>query len=303
MVHFTFDDSNNSLAYTITVAEDTTSAELIDLSDNSTVALDDLGPRSYAGNITLTASQATALENEQLFVVIKSATNPSGELASAITGYKGEGIVVGIIDSGINMQHPSFAEVGGDGYEHINPLGQGTFIGFCDPSHPDYHASIVCNNKLIGAWAFADTKGVSNFDTGAKSPNDEDGHGTHTASTVAGNIIDNPEINGVNFTRISGVAPHANIIAYDVCGYVSGGVYSANCTGAALMDAVDQALIDGVDVINYSISGGVNPWNDYVEIAFLNARTAGTVVSASAGNNGPTVGTVNHLSPGMCQEK
>jgi subtilisin family serine protease len=295
---FSFDSSDNSLAYTINVAEDTTSAEIINITDSSTVAsLTSQSARTYAGSITLTANQVTALEDDELFVVVKSAANPTGELGSVISGYKGEGVIVGIIDSGINMQHPSFAEVGGDGYEHINPFGQGNFIGACDPSNQYHDASIVCNNKLIGAWTFAATSVISNFDTGAKSPNDEDGHGSHTASTVAGNIINNPEVNGVDFTRVSGVAPHANIIAYDVCGFLSNGSYSGNCTGSALMGAIDQALEDGVDVINYSISGGTSPWTDYMEYSFLIARSIGTVVSTSAGNEGPSVGTVNHLSP------
>jgi subtilisin family serine protease len=295
---FSFNSSTNSLVYTINVTADTSSAEIINLDDNSVVAtLSAQSARTYAGSLSLSTAQVSALEDNKLFVLVKSSSNPSGELGSVISGYKGEGIVVGIIDSGINMQHPSFAEIGGDGYEHINPLGQGNFIGACNPSNQYYDASIVCNNKLIGAWTFADTAVISNFDTGAKSPNDEDGHGSHTASTVAGNILDNVTQNGVNFGRVSGVAPHANIIAYDVCGFISAGAYSANCTNAALMGAIDQALEDGVDVINYSISGGTNPWGGYMEASFLLARDIGIVVSASAGNSGPTAGTVAHVSP------
>ena len=53
-------------------------------------------------------------------------------------GTKGEGILVGVIDTGINLDHPSFADIGGDGYDHTNPRGAGDYVGWCDPANPDY---------------------------------------------------------------------------------------------------------------------------------------------------------------------
>lgn len=193
---------------------------------------------------------------------------------------KGEGIIIGVLDSGINFTHASFADVGGDGYNHTNPFGANNYVGACvvDPS--------ICNDKLIGAWDFADLFGE--FD----GVRDDNGHGTHTASTSAGNVISATVTTNTGFsyeTTISGVAPHANIIAYDVC--VDG------CPGVSLLAAINQAVTDGVDVINYSISGGTNPFIDPVEQAFLVANEAGIFVSASAGNDGPTASTVNHVSP------
>ncbi len=79
--------------------------------------------------------------------------------ATGLTGTKGEGVVVGILDLGINHDHPSFAEVGPvDGYVHINPNGSGTFLGWCDPGNPNYTPAYAtfCNDKLIGAWDFVD---------------------------------------------------------------------------------------------------------------------------------------------------
>ena len=58
-----------------------------------------------------------------------------------------------------------------------------------------------------------------------------------------------------------------------------------------------QAVLDGVTVINFSISGGTDPFTDPVELAFLDAYAAGVLVSTSAGNDGPGAGTANHLSP------
>src|SRR5690606_6805865 len=84
--------------------------------------------------------------------------------------------------------------------------------------------------------------------------------------------------------RISGVAPHANIIAYAAC-----------CTGSALQAARDQALLDGVDIINYSIgadSPTPDPYNDVEALSWLALRDAGIFVATSAGNSGPGISTV-----------
>jgi hypothetical protein len=191
------------------------------------------------------------------------------------TGTMGEGVIVGIIDSGINWGHPSFADVGDDGYDHTNPFGAGNYVGGgCA------EAGVSCNDKLIGMWDF----------TGSTAA-DTDGHGSHTASTVAGNVV-NAAVVGPTLSvtsTISGVAPHANVIAYKVC--------NPGCPGAATIMAVDHAITETVSVLNYSISGGDQPWSDSVELAFLDAFNAGIFVSASAGNNGPGASTNAHTSP------
>jgi uncharacterized repeat protein (TIGR01451 family) len=199
--------------------------------------------------------------------------------------YKGEGIVIGTIDTGISPGNRSFAETGEDGYTPTNPLGEGNFLGACDPSNAEqYDPDFVCNSKLIGAYEF-----------GGANPNgsavDYDGHGSHTASTSGGNVvhdvtIDSPTFDG-DTTSISGVAPHANVISYLGC-----------CTGAGLTASIDQAIADGVDVINYSIgsSDPGNPWADLTSIGFLNARAAGIFVATSNGNDGPADATTGSPS-------
>lgn len=190
----------------------------------------------------------------------------------------GEGVVVGILDTGINFDHPSFADDADPAYTY--PFT--TPKGVCAVSGGPYENA--CNNKLIGAYSFT-TEDVT--------PEDTDGHGSHTASTVAGNKLTIANFNGVPNVTISGVAPRAQIIAYDVCD-------EDGCTTTASVAAVQQAIQDGVDVINYSISGGRNPYNDPVELAFLDAFDAGVFVAASAGNlrsEPGTDGQVNHVSP------
>ena len=204
-----------------------------------------------------------------------------GSATGGLAATKGEGVIIGVIDTGINFDHASFADVGGDGYDHENPFGSGNYMGWCDPGHPDHDPSVhLCNDKLVGAW---------DFTADGNKGEDDDGHGSHTASTAGGNVVD-ATIAAPTFTverAISGVAPHANLIAYDTC--ISG----SGCPGAGLVAAIDQAVLDGVDVINYSIGGGpYNPWNDADSLAFLAAREAGIFVATSAGNDGPAAGTM-----------
>ena len=198
-------------------------------------------------------------------------------------GNEGEGILVGIIDTGINFDHPSFSDTPADGFIYE---WTGDYLGVCAPAgDPDYAAA--CNDKLVGAYTYTDDNPDDPI-----TPEDSEGHGSHTASTVAGNAV---EIEHLGETvTISGMAPHAQIIAYDTCYPTPSG---GSCAGEDLLAAVQQAVLDEVDVINYSISGGSNPYGDAVELAFLEAFDAGVVVSASAGNNGPDAATVGHRSP------
>lgn len=201
-------------------------------------------------------------------------------------GTRGAGIVVGIIDTGITPSNPSFVDPGPiDGYEHTNPNGEGQYLGVCDPSQPAYDPTFPCNEKLIGAW---------DFTTPQTSPNNEardnNGHGSHTAGTTAGNVVDavvlSPATPGLSLERrISGVAPHANIISYRAC--------AGGCPLSATNASINQAVADGVHVINYSIGGGSNnPWANTNALAFLDAREAGVFVATSAGNSGPGARTV-----------
>jgi uncharacterized repeat protein (TIGR01451 family) len=194
--------------------------------------------------------------------------------------YRGEGVVIGTIDTGIHPSSPSFAETGDDGYTVTNPLGAGNYLGACDPANTDqYDPEFPCNGKLIGAYGF--------LAADDRSALDEDGHGSHTASTSGGNVVDDVEPTAPEGTNpppfdISGVAPHANVISYRGC-----------CTTAGLVASIDQAIADGVDVINYSI-GSSSPsdlWNDFDSIGFLNARAAGIFVATSNGNDGPGFAT------------
>ncbi len=197
----------------------------------------------------------------------------------------GEGVVIGILDGGINGAHPSFADPGPvDGHAYTNPLGNGSFLGRCalPSSHVDYYPH--CNNKLIGAYSFSSDD----------DPEDDNGHGSHVASIAAGNLLPvfapGLVVNTMNpalIYDISGVAPHSNLVMYEVC-------HPAGCPTMTIVAGVNQAIMDGVvDVLNHSISMGGGPWTNPVSEAFLDATEAGIFVAQSAGNDGPDPATIS----------
>jgi subtilisin family serine protease len=200
----------------------------------------------------------------------------------------GEGVIVGVIDTGIWPEHPMLQDNG-----IAKPAGGPWACEFGDGTQG---AAFACNDKLIGAYAFLDQyAALSEFLPGEYcsvevcSARDSDGHGTHTATTAAGSQVSTTPIFGVDRGPISGVAPGASVIAYRAL--AAGGGYTGD-----LLAAIGQAVLDGVDVINYSVSGSQNPY-DSVELAFLDAVAAGITVNASAGNSGPGASTLDHASP------
>jgi len=261
------------------------------------------------------------VERDQVFTV-DTDTGPTligapkvwdGTATDSGVGAYGEGVVVGIIDSGINTDHRSFADISDDGFDHTNPLGSGVYLGDCAGEF-----AALCNDKLIGVYSYdVITSTYSDTDVFPvdlpKNGEDYGGHGTHVASTAIGNILLNvpeslPESGsedsagietGFVYERISGVAPRANVISYQVCwgGRSDAGDTYGDCTGAAISAAIEDAIIDGVDVVNYSISGGGFSWGSSTELAFLAARNAGIFVATSAGNGGPGVSTTAKHAP------
>ncbi len=213
----------------------------------------------------------------------------------------GENVVVGIIDSGIWPESESFSDrTGSNSNGKTGKLAYQQLPGWhgkCVPG--EAFAASDCNQKLISAqWFNAGFGGDSNiknlFPYEFVSARDADGHGTHTASTAAGNYGVNVTINGSEVGTASGMAPRARVAAYKVCWGRDG---EGGCFGSDSVAAIDQAVADGVDVLNFSISGSRTSFLDQVEVAFLFAADAGVYVSASAGNSGPASSTVAHNSP------
>ncbi|URD79420.1 subtilisin-like protease [Musa troglodytarum] len=181
---------------------------------------------------------------------------------------RGEGVIVGILDTGVTPGHPSFDD-------HGLPPPPAKWKGRCD-----LNAS-ACNNKLIGARSFINYDAVRGRPT--DTPIDDEGHGTHTASTAAGAFVKHADVNGNARGVAAGVAPRAHIAVYKVCS-------ETGCAGYDILAAMDAAVDDGVDVLSLSLG-------DPVALAGFEAINRGVFVSCSAGNSGPDPYTVTNTAP------
>ena len=205
---------------------------------------------------------------------------------------KGEDVIVGVIDTGIWPEHPSFSDQtdfsdapGRSGKRNLN----------YGPPPADWNGTCVsgeqfsqddCNNKLIGAKFYRlGAAAATVIPDEYLSARDRDGHGTHTAATAAGNEGVSASILGSDLGTVSGIAPRARIAAYKVCWN------NAGCFFSDIVASIDDAVADGVDVINYSIGGGPSLLGPD-DIAYLFAADADVHVATSAGNSGPGAGTV-----------
>jgi len=224
----------------------------------------------------------------------------------------GAGVVVGDLDTGIWPESGSFRGTKLD----RNPTGPfdmyrrgndifmrkadgGLFRGFCQPG--EKWVANNCNSKVVSARYYPDAfldsiKPVDRDPVEVISTRDGDGHGSHTASTAVGNNSVPAIVEGQDFGTVSGMAPAAKVAAYKVC-FSDNDPDTGDCFTSSTLSAVDDAVADGVDVINYSISGATDTVVDAVEFAFLGAAAAGVFVATSAGNSGPGASTVAHNSP------
>ncbi|MEV4172043.1 S8 family serine peptidase [Nonomuraea sp. NPDC049709] len=211
----------------------------------------------------------------------------------------GDGLVIGVIDSGIWANSQSFAnpDASGKAYEPVRG-----FNGTCTTGSPDESwDAALCNGKIVAARHFdagwgGDAALKEQLPWEFASPRDYNGHGTHTASTAAGNhdvAVTGP---AAAFGKISGIAPRARVAAYKAL-WSTQDAATANGYYSDLVAAIDQAVADGVDVINYSVSGTSTDFLDPAEAAFLAAAEAGVFVAAAGGNSGPAASTVAHPSP------
>ena len=207
------------------------------------------------------------------------AWNAAGGRSSA-----GAGIKIGDIDTGIDESHPFF-----------DPSGFTYPSGFpkCDAADSSTHtANHNCNHvspKVIVAKVFNNNLNQNGFDATAVQD-----HGTHTAGIAAGVTGKTAVVNGVSINDMSGIAPGAFLGNYNV---FPGDV--TNARSEDILNAVDAAIADGMDVLNLSLGGGYHGNNDLLAIGLDNAVEAGVTVAVAAGNSGPGGGTIE--SPGRAR--
>ena len=197
----------------------------------------------------------------------------------------GAGIKIGDIDSGIDETHPFF-----------DPMGFSYPDGFpkCDAADSaSHHENEDCNyvsEKVIVAKVFYNKARQQGLDAQAI-----DDHGTHTAGIAAGVTGKTAVVNGVSIDDMSGIAPGAWLGNYNVFPD-----HVAAARSEDILNAVDAAIEDGMDVLNLSLGGGYHGNNDLLAIGLDNAVDAGVVVAVAAGNSGPGQGTVE--SPGRARK-
>jgi subtilisin family serine protease len=180
----------------------------------------------------------------------------------------GQGVKVAIVDSGVDAGHPCFSDAG---YPAQQQLGDKRFT----------------NNKVIVARVFNNktpSRGYTAEAVGA--------HGTHVAGTVACNLGTAASVDGAAIPyTISGVAPKALVGSYNI--------FPADVDDARsedILDALEAAYADGMDIANMSLGGGAAGMQDLLTVAVDNLDRANMVVAVANGNSGPGYRTVE--SPG-----
>src|SRR5688572_24147997 len=243
-----------------------------------------------------------------------------GGLRAAV-GLSGENVVVGIIDSGVAPQHPSLLDTEDrtpracrsewartsllgiwlctayrrnppTAVVYDPPVG---FTGACQAG--DGFEPTACNNKIVGARFYIDGF-LARYELDPnefRSPKDVDGHGTHIATIVAGNAVD-ASLLGTRVARVSGIAPRARIAVYKAC-WLKPGDTRSTCATSDLVRAIDDAVADGVDLINYSVGSLTETELDAPDdLALLDAFDAGVLTVVAAGNEGPELDTIGSPS-------
>lgn len=119
-----------------------------------------------------------------------------------------------------------------------------------------------------------------------------DGHGTHTSSTLAGNLVSDASLYGLAKGTARGAVPSARVAMYKVCWATSG------CSDMDILAAYEAAIADGVDVISISIGGGSSEYTtDSIAVGAFHALKKGIITLASAGNDGPSLGSLANHAP------
>ncbi|KAE8722167.1 Subtilase family protein isoform 1 [Hibiscus syriacus] len=196
-------------------------------------------------------------------------------------------VIIGVVDTGIWPEHVSF-------HDHGLPPVSERWFGACEKG--DRFSPSNCNRKLIGARYFYGGNlaagGVINGDEDYISARDIDGHGTHTASTAAGAVVEHANLYGLANGSAAGMRYTARIAAYKVCW--------PGCSTVDTLMAMVKAIEDGVDVLSLSLGSPLRAepyYQDYLAIASYYAFKSGIFVTFSAGNRGPRSYTVVNTAP------
>ncbi|MED6131202.1 hypothetical protein PIB30_007492 [Stylosanthes scabra] len=202
----------------------------------------------------------------------------------------GEDTIIGNLDTGVWPESPSFRDEG------MGPIPS-RWKGSCQSDSTGFR----CNRKLIGARYFnrgyAAYAGLSStLKNGTlNTVRDYEGHGSHTLSTIGGNFVPGANVFGFGNGTAEGGSPKARVATYKVCWPP---IDSNECFDADIMAAFDMAIHDGVDILSLSLGGNAGDYfEDGLSIGAFHAVRKGITVVCSAGNSGPSPGTVSNIAP------
>lgn len=195
-------------------------------------------------------------------------------------------VIIGVLDTGIWPESKSFDDTG------LGPIPS-SWKGECETG--TNFTSSSCNRKLIGARFFSKgyeaTLGPIDESKESKSPRDDDGHGTHTATTAAGSVVEGASLFGFAEGTARGMATRARIAAYKVC-------WIGGCFSTDILAALDKAVEDNVNILSLSLGGGMSDYyRDSVAMGAFGAMEKGILVSCSAGNSGPSPYSLSNVAP------
>ncbi|WCJ19700.1 Subtilisin-like protease [Euphorbia peplus] len=186
-------------------------------------------------------------------------------------------VIVGMLDTGVWPESESFND---EGFGPPPSKWKGTCQG---------NSNFTCNNKIIGARYYHADGEVDPEEFA--SPRDSEGHGTHTASTVAGDVVSQASLLGLASGTARGGVPSARLAVYKICWF-------DGCSDADILAAFDDAIADGVDIISLSVGGWpMDYFEDSIAIGAFHSMKNGILTSNSAGNSGPFPASVSNCSP------
>ncbi|KAL3840470.1 hypothetical protein ACJIZ3_025061 [Penstemon smallii] len=250
-------------------------------------------------SVRLTREEATLLEDQQGILLVQEDvkyelhTTRSPEFlgllntdASLPESTTRTDVIIGVLDTGVWPETSGFNDKG------LGPVPSG-WKGACEVG--TNFSSSSCNRKLIGARFFSQGYeaefGPIDETSESKSPRDDDGHGTHTSTTAAGSTVVGASLLGFGAGTARGMAIHARVAAYKVC-------WLGGCVSSDILAGMEKAIEDGVNVLSLSLGGSSSDYfRDTIAVGAFAATSHGILVSCSAGNGGPSPGSLSNVAP------